>query len=59
MPIKAVCAMVSIVVCYGIYMSTTPGDGLLFGSMMLGLGALGGLSAHQLKVISNDRADRV
>jgi len=42
MPHKAVCAMLCILGAYAIYMHTNPTDGVLFGTVMLALGALGG-----------------
>ena len=46
----SICAMVCIVAAYGIYMLTSPDgtDGVLFGTVMLLLGALGGVKAKEI-----------
>ena len=41
------CAIVAIVAAYGIYMAVNPTDGVLFGSVMLIIGALAGLKMKE------------
>lgn len=48
MPYRAICAMVCIAACYLIYMTTNPTDGVLFGTVMLAIGALGGVTATEV-----------
>ena len=53
------CAIVAIVAAYGIYMCFNPGtDGVLFGSVMLVIGALAGLKMKEYKDNGADRAER-
>lgn len=49
------CAMASIVAAYLIYMVSNPGtDGVLFGSVMLVLGALAGLKMKEMTERGNN-----
>ena len=43
------CAIVAIVAAYGIYMAVNPTDGVLFGSVMLIIGALAGLKMREYR----------
>ena len=52
------CAIVAIVAAYGIYMAVNPTDGVLFGSVMLIIGALAGLKMQEFKQ-NGGRTDRV
>ena len=52
------CAIIAIVAAYGIYMAVNPTDGVLFGSVMLVIGALAGLKMKEYKDNGADRAER-
>ncbi|GAG76515.1 unnamed protein product [marine sediment metagenome] len=50
----SICAMVCIIAGYGIYAFSNPGtDGVLFGSVMLIVGALAGLKMKEMQVSGN------
>jgi len=48
MPYKAICAMLCIVTAYTVFMVQSPSNGVLFGTVMLALGALGGITATEV-----------
>jgi hypothetical protein len=48
MPYKAIAAMCCIAICYTVYMCTHPSNGVLFGTVMLAIGALGGVTATEV-----------